>query len=109
MHALFGAETALVGPSAVITEGEKTVWSAGKYVPGVDGVTGATMKVRNNLNFSTVIKFTKTGSGRRLVRNIEKSDFFGAGRCRRNRARLRLVRVQAGVTHSGADIQTRGH
>jgi hypothetical protein len=34
MHALFGAETALVGPSAVITEGEKTVWSAGKYVPG---------------------------------------------------------------------------
>eukprot|EP01046_Picozoa_sp_COSAG06_P043339 COSAG06_NODE_5663_length_3335_cov_1.450556_5_plen_97_part_00 len=79
MHALFGAETALVGPSAVITEGEKTVWSAGKYVPGVDGVTGATMKVRNNLNFSTVIKFTKTGSGRRLVRNIEKSDCLAQG------------------------------
>ena len=36
-------ETGLVGESAKITEGGKTLWSSGKYVAGVDGVFNAAL------------------------------------------------------------------
>jgi hypothetical protein len=36
-------ETGLVGESATITEGGKTLWSSGKYVAGIEGVFNAAL------------------------------------------------------------------